>query len=86
MIDEGTPHEWVCHRHPDIHLPLDEVLLHSPDRIRHLRPEMQLLLKAKDDVDFATVFPLLSPEQAGWLTGALGRHYPDHRWLHGMGY
>jgi hypothetical protein len=87
MFDEGTPGEWICHRHGDIHLALDQVLLRSPDGIAYLRPEVQLLLKAKDtrpkdDADFATVFPLLSPAPRRWLVDALRRYYPEHRWLH----
>jgi hypothetical protein len=86
MFDEGNPSEWVCHRHPDIRLPLDRATSRSPDGVAYLRPELQLLLKAKDsrpkdDADFATVFPLLMPDRAAWLLGAIGRWYPRHRWL-----
>jgi hypothetical protein len=88
MLDEGTPAEWVCHRHSDIRLPLDRVLSTSPDGTPYLRPEIQLLLKAKDtrpkdDADFAVLYPLLAPRAARWLTDALQRYYPRHRWLDG---
>jgi hypothetical protein len=90
MLDEGTLREWVCHRHREIRLPLDQATARSPEGIAYLRPEVQLLLKAKDtrpkdDADFATVFPLLGPTQARWLADALERHYPRHRWLQAMG-
>jgi len=67
MFDEGTGAEWVCHRHADIRLPLREVIAHTPSGLPYLRPEIQLLWKAKDtrpkdDADFALVFPLLTRE------------------------
>jgi hypothetical protein len=86
LLDDGTPSEWVCPRHRDIRLPIWAATARSPRGVAYLRPELQLLLKAKDsrpkdDADFAAVFPLLRHEQAFWLTGAITRSYPDHRWL-----
>jgi hypothetical protein len=86
MLDEGTRAEWVCPRHHEIRLALSDALARSPAGIPYLRPEVQLLLKAKDtrpkdDADFAAVFPLLGRPEAQWLTGTLGRLYPEHRWL-----
>ncbi|HEV3369477.1 MAG TPA: hypothetical protein VG074_07925 [Acidimicrobiales bacterium] len=86
MFDEGTGAEWVCHRHADIRLPLREVIAHTPSGLPYLRPEIQLLWKAKDtrpkdDADFALVFPLLTREAGQWLMEVLRRHYPQHAWL-----
>jgi hypothetical protein len=86
MFDEGTGAEWVCHRHADIRLPLREVIAQTPSGLPYLRPEIQLLWKAKDtrpkdDADFALVFPLLAREAGQWLMEVLRRHYPHHAWL-----
>jgi hypothetical protein len=85
MFDEGTPTQWTCRRHPEIVLPMTEAIRRSSD-VPYLAPHIQLIMKAKDtrdkdDADFATVLPLLSPDESRWLTTALRRHYPNHRWL-----
>jgi hypothetical protein len=89
MLDAGSETEWVCHRHGEIRLALPDALARSPEGIPYLRPELQLLLKAKDcrpkdEADFAAVFPLLGTDEAKWLAGNLRRLYPRHRWLNQM--
>ena len=86
MFEEGTPAEWICRRHPDIRLPMDEIVCHSPQGVPYIAPCIQLLMKAqdtrpKDDVDFATDVPNPSPDQSVWLTDELRRLYPTLHWL-----
>lgn len=83
------PHDgdtWICRHHPSIRLPYAEIILHTADGIPFLAPELVLLFKAKhvrpkDQTDFESVVPLLSPEQRARLAGLVERVYPDHRWL-----
>jgi hypothetical protein len=86
MFEDGTPEEWVCRRHPDIRLPMAEVVCHAPDGTPYVAPQIQLFMKAKDtrekdEADYSTVSPLLSPESAAWLRDQLGRYYARHHWV-----
>ena len=86
MFEDGTPERWICRRHPDIELPMRDVIAHAPDGTPFMAPQLQLFMKAKDtrpkdDADFATVTPLLSPTATRWLQNALQRFYPTHPWL-----
>lgn len=52
----------------------------------YLRPEVQLLLKAKhvrpqDDLDFERCVPALEDSGRAWLARALMTAHPGHRWL-----
>ena len=56
--------------------------------IRHLRPEIQLLYKArpetqeKDDVDFDATEPLLVGPERKWLLESLQQQFPNgHKWI-----
>jgi len=85
MFEDGNPTEWICRRHPDIALPMAEVICHAPDGTPYVAPQIQLLMKAKgtrpkDDADYATVAPLLSPAAARWLDEQLRQFYPGHPW------
>jgi hypothetical protein len=76
---------WVSKRDPGHVAELDEVTWVAPDGIRYMRPEVQLLFKAKqgrakDRVDLDNAWPLLSAEQRAWLRDAVRRAYPEHAW------
>ena len=65
--------------------PLADILC-THDGITYLRPEVQLLHKArvvrpKDQVDFDVCAPLLDDDARAWLRSALEVAHPGHRWL-----
>ena len=62
------------------------VVLQSPDGLRSLAPEIQLLYKSKapperDEADFAQICPLLAADARRWLHDALELTTPDHKWI-----
>jgi hypothetical protein len=83
------PHDgdtWICRRDDSIRFAYDQIIRKSQDAIPYLVPEIVLLFKAKhdrpkDNADFAGVLPLLGPARRAWLTEALTRIHPNHRWL-----
>ena len=79
--------EWVFHRGKGrIRMPLEEIGLATEDGVPYLAPELVLLFKArgnrrpKDDEDFATLAPELTPERMRWLQDRLPRDEPGHPW------
>lgn len=85
MLSPGTPETWAYRRDPSITLPMDEALWWA-DGIRYLRPEIQLLYKAKsrrpkDEADFRAAAPRLEPARREWLRDALARTIPGHPWI-----
>jgi hypothetical protein len=85
-LDPGDREEWVSHRDPRLRRPLAEAVATTPDGIPYLRPEIVLLLKAKqtrpkDEVDFDASLPLLDPAARRWLAAGLALLHPDHRWM-----
>lgn len=68
-----------------IRRPIEEVVWYR-DGVPYLRPEVQLLLKArgrrpKDQRDFDNTLPLLDPPSLAWLGTSLASLHPEHRWL-----
>lgn len=54
--------------------------------LTYLRPEVQLLLKAKstrpkDDFDFERCLPLLDDSDLAWLENCLRTAHPGHHWI-----
>lgn len=85
LLATGGRSTWEFKRDRRIQLPLDEVTW-SRDGVHHLRPEIQLLLKAeglrpKDQLDFEAASPLLDRESRRWLRGSLALAHPGHPWL-----
>ena len=86
LLDWSEGSDWVCRRDPSVRMPLDEIARRSADGVLYLRPEIQLLYKAKnlrpkDEADFAVVAPLLDRAASHWLRAALARMHPGHPWL-----
>lgn len=80
-----TPTTWTFKRDARTSLPLPEILWEC-DGITYLRPEVQLLQKAralrpKDQVDFEVCAPLLGDAARAWLRESLDLAHPDHPWL-----
>jgi hypothetical protein len=83
------PHDgdtWICRRDETIRLPYADIVLHTPDGIPYLTPELVLLFKAKhrrpkDQRDFDGVRPLLTGPQRDRLRALLTQVHPGHPWL-----
>ena len=76
---------WTFKRDARISRPLDDILW-SRDGIEYLRPEVQLLHKAravrrKDLADFEACLPRLGAQERQWLARALGIAHPGHPWI-----
>lgn len=85
ILMHATPTTWTYKRDARITRPLAEILW-SHDGITYLRPEVQLLHKArvvrpKDQVDFDVCAPLLDPGARAWLRSSLELAHPGHGWL-----
>lgn len=85
ILMDTTPETWTFKRDGRITRPLEEILV-ARDGIDYLRPEVQLLHKArgrrpKDDQDLAACLPLLDAEPRAWLVDALALAHPGHPWI-----
>lgn len=79
---------WVFKRDSRISRPIQEIVW-TQDGIDYLRPEIQLLHKARglravDQQDFEAVWPMLDRDDQNWLQEALEMVHPDHPWLAAM--
>jgi Aminoglycoside-2''-adenylyltransferase len=86
VLDEADGDTWVYRRESRIRRPMSMVVRQSPDRLRYLAPEIQLLYKSKaprerDEADFAQICPLLTVDARRWLHDALELTTPDHKWI-----
>jgi len=77
---------WYFRRDSRISVGSDEVIVSSASRIPIVRPEIQLLYMArstelKNERDFQTARPHLTPEATAWLAHALTITLPEHHWL-----
>lgn len=85
LLAPGDADTWVYKRAPEITMPMREALW-SKDGVSYLRPEIQLLYKArglrsKDQQDFDAAWPLLERSRQEWLHRALEHTLPGHAWL-----
>ena len=85
LLEDRDGRDWLCRRDPGIRLPADQLTM---DRggYRFVRPEVQLLYKAKDprpkdEEDFTRVCERLSRDARAWLYLGLKRLHPGHPWL-----
>jgi hypothetical protein len=86
MFGDSDGDDWVSRRDPRIRVPLAEVTLHTPDGVPFVRPEVELVFKAKgtrpkDEADFAAALPDLDVDQRAWLRQSLETVHPGHHWL-----
>ncbi|GGH77393.1 hypothetical protein JOD43_001355 [Pullulanibacillus pueri] len=80
---------WIYKRDRSIRRELEDVFLMTSDGIKYLKPEIQLLYKggsshirAKDQHDFLTLLPSLTPQAKEWLRTALIKQIPSgHQWI-----
>lgn len=85
MLSRSSAEIWVYKRDPSIIMPMRQALWER-DGVRYLRPELQLLHKAKavrpkDQADFDAAIPLLDGDRRAWLRDTIARARPDHPWL-----
>ena len=76
MPENGDEGRWVFRRLPTLWLPADAISFRTREGIKALRPEVQLLYKAKDvrtkdEADFRALLPTLDRSQKVWLVDAL---------------
>jgi len=87
MLQDHTTSEWLFRRDDSIRGALEGLTMISSDGIPILRPEIQLLYKAKeirerDRNDFEWVLPHLSSVQRHWLRGKIEQAYGlENPWL-----
>ena len=89
-FDERENDEWIYRRDARIRLPRSRLVHRSDDGIPYLRPEIQLLYKAKatrpkDDADFLRALPRLGEDERTWLARALDTCHPGHAWRERLG-
>jgi hypothetical protein len=82
-VEDGV---WVCRRDPSVRRPVSEVCARFASGLPIAVPEIQLLYKAKhhlekDEHDFRSALPRLSPEQREWLRTSLEIVHPGDPWL-----
>lgn len=85
LLSRGDTETWAYRRDPSIRLPMAEALW-VQDGIPYLRPEIQLLYKARglrpqDQADFDVTVPLLEKGPRDWLADCLRRTELGHPWL-----
>lgn len=91
MLDESEGDRWVSRRDARISRRIMEIGAQSGDGVPYLRPEIQLLYKArglrpKDDIDFDAALPTLDDRRREWLRDAIGSlHGHDHPWRRRLG-
>jgi hypothetical protein len=82
---------WICRRDERIRLPYAELIEWTSDGIPYVRPEVVLLVKAKqarpeDEVDLAAVLPRLGILRRRLLADWLALVHPGHFWLPDLAY
>jgi hypothetical protein len=85
LLNDVREQTWVYKRSSSITRCLSDCLW-SRDGITYLRPEIQLLLKAKharpkDTLDLERCLPNLDEDSRTWLTQSLRHENPQHPWI-----
>jgi hypothetical protein len=85
LLNEHEGQQLVYRRDPAVRKPLAEVGVIALDGVPILVPEVVLLYKAnelteKDEADFRSALPHLTPSRKAWLLGALDETRPNHPW------
>lgn len=86
MLEDRDGADWVFRRDPAIRRAADDLVLATEAGVTFLRPEVQLLYKAKaprprDHDDLKAVLPRLDRAAVEWLRRALVRAHPGHPWI-----
>ena len=88
MLLDTDGDRWVFKRDRSIHGLLEDLGRCTSDGIPYMRPEIQLLYKAKpqtlakDQSDFDLAVPRMTSEAHAWLLGHLEKRFPEgHAWI-----
>jgi hypothetical protein len=86
LFEESEGKRWAYRRDPSIGLNVADLGRRDAYGIQFIRPEVTLLYKSNarrpvDETDFLYALPRLDVAQKGWLSGALYKTNPKHRWL-----
>ena len=88
MLFDEKDGSWIFKRNPSIKLPLNQIYHTSESGMKYLKPEIQLLYKAKkdtlskDQLDFDASLPLLVEDSKTWLLDQLKVQFPEgHPWI-----
>lgn len=89
MLMDHDEKNWIYRRKRDICLPKDDIFMMTGQGYMYLKPEIQLLFKAKaprkkDEMDFLKTLPRLSDDARAWLHSALRACDPQHPWLNSV--
>ena len=86
LLNERMGDDWVFRRRQMIRLPLSRAICATSVGVPVLNPAIVLLYKSKsprpkDEADFYSALPSLSPHDHEWLHHALEACHPRHEWL-----
>ena len=86
LLNEHDSADWMYREDPAVRMPLADIGITASGNIPILVPEIVLLYKAherteKDEADFRTALPRLSPRSKSWLLHALNKSAPKHPWI-----
>lgn len=86
LLADVVDDRWSFRRDPRISCPLADLGSITESGIPFVRPEIQLLFKAKnvrakDEADFAAAWPLLDARARAWFIDALTLVDSSHAWL-----
>jgi len=85
LLNEHSGADWVCRENQAVRMPLADIGTVGSGNMPILVPEIVLLYKAherteKDEADFRTALPHLTPPAKAWLLHALDESLPNHPW------
>ena len=91
MPERTTGDNWHFRRDHSVTRTRSDLTWTTPDGMPVLKPEIQLLYKAKsvrpkDQADFEVTVPTLSEDSRAWLSATIRRLYPSHPWLSHLAY
>lgn len=86
LVEDKRGDDWLYRRDNRITRPADCIVARTANKIPYMRPEIQLLYKAralrdKDCKDFENTMSHLDKAAQSWLAKALDVSAPDHIWI-----
>ena len=88
MLLDLEDDNWVFRRSNRVGGPISEMGRHTDSGIPYLKPEVQLLYKAKppifdkDQADLETALPLMDAAAKAWLLRGIHKRFPHgHEWV-----